>query len=792
MSGPFATNLGGTISRDESPCGFVLTRDEPTLMSRVHELFPALANANPPVHEALLTPFRVDGRTAGTIWAIKHSTDDHFDTEDARVLCNLARFASAAHKMAQALEDAKRAQQGIEKRFTMVVQNLRDHAIMMVDPNGFITEWSDGAKQVLGYSADEVIGKHISVLFTGQDIAAGEPQRELAEATISGRAEREAWRLHRNGRSIWVNVVLSAVHDESGRLLGFAKISRDLTEKKRAELEREALESRLSTELNAMTRLHEMSMRLMRTTDMSEVLNEVLDATIALQRADRGNVQLYDPKQETLTLVAQRGFSSEFLEHFAYVTADEELACSRAARLRERVVIEDVAQDPLFSPYVDVALRADYRAVQSTPIIDREGNVLGILSTHFRVPRKLDSRELRLTDLYVRLAADVILRMRNEQDLRLAQQTAERASRGKSRFLATASHDLRQPLQTLALLHGALRRAATDPKLQTIVTEQQQAIAAMSSLLGALLDISKLESGAVKPQVVDFDLATVRDAMRAEFAPLAEKKGLLLETHRCMGSARSDPTLIAQILRNLIGNAIRYTSAGSVELRCTSLGDTLRIEVADTGIGIPEELLANIFDEFYQVGITPNSTREGHGLGLNIVQRTARVLGHDVEVQSEVGVGSTFSITVPAGQSVASQVEAGTKEDRTASEESAHVLVVDDEPGVLKATQILLQIEGYRVSTAMSRAEAVTVARARQDIRVLVTDYHLANDELGTSVIESVREVLGEHLGCILISGDTSSAMRRLVRDERTRIASKPVDADELLGLLKSLAQSSR
>ena len=217
---------------------------------------------------------------------------------------------------------------------------------------------------------------------------------------------------------------------------------------------------------------------------------------------------------------------------------------------------------------------------------------------------------------------DVTDRKRVQAELVVARESAEqareiadRANMGKSRFLATESHDLRQPLQTLSLLNGTLRRVVRDPDATDALSQQEQAIGAMSRLLNALLDISKLESGAIKPEPTDFTVAALFEELRSDFASVAANKGLNLRIEPCTGCVHSDPSLVEQILPNLVSNAIKYTRQGWIQLRCLHEAALIRIEVLDTGIGIPSNQLAYIYDEFYQVGVATNTSRDGYGLG---------------------------------------------------------------------------------------------------------------------------------------------------------------------------------
>jgi len=369
--------------------------------------------------------------------------------------------------------------------------------------------------------------------------------------------------------------------------------------------------------------------------------------------------------------------------------------------------------------------------------------------------------------------------------VRAARDEANRANQTKGRFLATASHDLRQPLQTLSLLNGTLRRLLQGTEAGQIAEQQQQAVGVMSGLLNALLDISKLESGAIKPEIARCDLGALFEELRGEFSAAAGRKGLQLEVSPCQEAALSDGTLLGQILRNLLGNALRYTRSGSVRLLWRRDGERLRIDVVDTGVGIAKEHLRDIFEEFYQVGGLTRTAREGYGLGLSIVQRVAQLLSHELRVESEPGKGSVFSVFVPAAAPLQdAQLTATAPQPAAPAARPAHVLIVDDDAAVLDATRLLLKVEGYRVSTAGSFEAALQRVRENPDIDLLISDFHLNDGRTGADVIASIHQLLGRRVRTILVTGDTSSAVGGPGLEDDTRLISKPIKADELLGLL--------
>ena len=370
-----------------------------------------------------------------------------------------------------------------------------------------------------------------------------------------------------------------------------------------------------------------------------------------------------------------------------------------------------------------------------------------------------------------------------------ARESADRANQAKSRFLATASHDLRQPLQTLSLLNGTLRRTLADPDAVQMLTQQEQAIEGMSRLLNALLDVSKLESGAVKPDPTDFAVAALFEELRLEFQGLAASKGLTFKVVPCDDSVHSDRSLVEQILKNLVSNAIKYTAKGSVALRSLHEQPSLvRIEVLDTGIGIPADQLRYIFDEFYQVGVGTNSSREGYGLGLSIVQHIVALLNVKLDAHSKVGKGSRFALTLPAGHGTVRRTPRAAAEPAPrAAHAPTRVLLVEDDAAVREATRVLLKSDGYHVTAVASLAEALAHAAKDPRLDLLVTDYHLRDGQTGMQVIAALREALRIPLRAILITGDTSAAVHGLRMDPHVRLASKPIKAEELLGMLTAL-----
>ena len=262
------------------------------------------------------------------------------------------------------------------------------------------------------------------------------------------------------------------------------------------------------------------------------------------------------------------------------------------------------------------------------------------------------TKESRIEGVVITFS-DITARKQAEDGLNAARLLAENANLGKSRFLAAASHDLRQPLQTVSLLQGLLARKLKDRPELELVARSEEALMAMSGMLNTLLDINQLEAGVVRPEFVDFPINDLLERMRTEFAYHMKAHGLDWRVVPCRLAVRSDPRLLEQMIRNLLSNAVKYTKTGGVLLGCRRRGARLRIEIWDTGLGIPEGQLRAIFQEFHQIDNPAREAGRGLGLGLAIVQRLGDLLSHRVDVRSRPGSGSVFSIEValgPAGE----------------------------------------------------------------------------------------------------------------------------------------------
>ena len=389
---------------------------------------------------------------------------------------------------------------------------------------------------------------------------------------------------------------------------------------------------------------------------------------------------------------------------------------------------------------------------------------------------------------------DITRRRQEAAALEAAKQGAEAANLAKSRFLAAASHDLRQPLQTLALLQGLLARNVVGDKAAGLVARLDETLGAMSGMLDTLLDLNQIEAGVVQPEVADCAIGPLLDRLRGEFALHARAKDLMLRVMPCSATVRTDPRLLEQILRNLLTNALKYTERGRVLLGCRRQGASLLVEVWDTGIGIPAAQLQAVFDEYHQIGNEARERVRGLGLGLSIVQRLCALLEHRVQVRSRPGHGSMFCIEVarvgdaPPGDSQAAPGHSGDgAQAALPARRTGTVLVVEDDPDVRELLRLLLHDEGYAVEAVPDGPAALDmVARGAVRPGLVLADHNLPGGMTGLQVAGWLRDAL-PGVPVVILTGDISAATMHDVAQAGCGQLNKPVTPASLLQMVLNL-----
>jgi PAS domain S-box-containing protein len=386
------------------------------------------------------------------------------------------------------------------------------------------------------------------------------------------------------------------------------------------------------------------------------------------------------------------------------------------------------------------------------------------------------------------LTTDITQRKQFEAEISQAQKRAQRADRTKSIFLAAASHDLRQPLQTLRLLHGTLEEQHSDCARREIAAGIGHSIDTMSSMLSSLLDINRLETGNLRPSKTDFAVNEIFSSAAADLRRPLEEKGLQWRVVRSDLAVHSDKRMLEEMIRNLLSNAIRYTDRGKILLGCRRVGSNVRIEVWDTGIGIPGDQLPHIFEEYYC-----DAERGGFGLGLAIVRRLGDILEHRLDVRSTPGKGTGFSIEVARARAYVGVAESLPAPDSNGEHFRGTVVVIEDEASVRSALNRLLSLRGINVMGTATVDGAMTLIE-QKNLRpdLVLCDYNLPGPMNGIESIKSLRAALDLSFPAIVMTGDTRSKTMQVLASSGVSVLIKPFLGDELIRLINQLCRGVR
>ena len=633
----------------------------------------------------------------------------------------------------------------------------------------------------------------------------------------SPRTEVGRTRLTRNGKAIWFKIDVSHVESEGEdlRLVCFVEESapepasgpkrKHIDESRISDLERELeasqgeLQDNIQKQETSSQEQKAVNEEALSVNEEFQSTNEeLLTSKEELQSLNEELTALNSQLQETLE---RQRTTSDDLQNVLYSTNVATLFLDTALNIRfftpaTRALFSVIPGDigrplaDLNSLATDDRLLADARAVLGgEPPIERE---IAAPSSRCFMRRILPYRvhDGSIEGVVITFD-DITERNLIAAALKATKQKAEQATIAKSRFLAAASHDLRQPLQTLTLLQAMLAQTVEGDKGRKLVDRLDETLGAMTGMLNALLDINQIEAGVVKGQVSLFPISQVMELISDEFSYMAEAKGLSLRILPNQTIVSSDPRLLEQMIRNLLGNALKYTSTGGILLGCRRRGDNLRVEIWDTGIGIAAGELRAIFEEFHQIDNPARERSRGLGLGLTIVQQLGHLLGHAVHVRSVPGKGSVFSIDVACGndqRQTASMAVVAQNDAENAHLATCNIIVVEDDPDVLDVTAQLLRAQGHTVKTASDGPGALSLivkGAIRPDI--VLTDYSLPNGMNGLELLAMLGERLPYHLPGIILTGDISTdTLARIARQNCVSL-NKPVKAHDLAAAISKL-----
>jgi PAS domain S-box-containing protein len=490
--------------------------------------------------------------------------------------------------------------------YGLLVESVRDYAIFALDPSGHILSWNTGAELLKGYKPSEIIGRHFSTFYPPEDIAAGKPARELADAVRDGRVEDEGWRIRKDGSRFWANVVITALRDERGALVGFAKVTRDLTERRGAEEELRESEQRFRLLVHG----------------VRDYAIFMLDPTGCVVSWNEG---------------AQRakGYTAEEIvgRHFSTFYPAEDVAAGKPARELDIATRTGKYEEEGWRVRKDGS--SFWANVLITAIRDAGGSLIGFAKVTRDLTERRAAQERTIADAR-RLAA------------------ADASSRTKSEFLTAMSHELRTPINATMGYAELIELGIAGN-----VSEQQREYLArirgsqehLLQIINDLLNYSRIEAGQVHYDLTAVPVHEVVDAVFPMVEPQATKKGLALEHGPCPNGviALVDRAKAEQVVLNLLSNAVKFTpTAGRIAVNCGTRQDRVVVTVRDTGPGIPLEQQVSIFEPFVQLGRSLTSGHEGTGLGLAISRDLARAMGGDLTVESVPGQGATFTLALPA------------------------------------------------------------------------------------------------------------------------------------------------
>jgi signal transduction histidine kinase/ActR/RegA family two-component response regulator len=604
-----------------------------------------------------------------------------------------------------------------------------------------------------------------------------------------------------------------------------SSLEAEIAERKEAEAALRVVKDELEVQVCDLRQLHEMSVSLTSTLDVESVLKEVLRAAMAVHGTDMGLLSLWEPMRESLNVRVSSGFDTEFLKQVEHVLPGGG-ACGTCYEHRRRVVVEDVELDPIFALYRDAARAAGFRACHSTPLITRGGNIIGVLSVHFRQPHRPSERETRLIDLYAQMAADFIenarLHRQAQQELeareqllireQMARAEAEAANRMKDEFLATVSHELRTPLNAIIGWVHLLRKSRLDEATVTRAVETiERNSRTQAQLIEDILDVSRVITGKLRLNIGPVDVASIINAAIDCVQLAADSKGIQLEV-MLDPSARhiaGDSSRLQQVVWNLLSNAIKFTPAGGrIMVRMERAGADVQIRVSDTGQGISPDFLPFIFDRFRQADGSTTRRHGGLGLGLAIVRHLVELHGGTVCADSAgEGCGATFTIRLPlaiftdrsknrakdAGGLWPGE-DAGSRVAPLPSLDGVQVLLVDDNLDSLQLLTATLAEYRAKVVTARSAAEALEALQWYKP-DVLVSDLAMPGKD-GYSLIGEIRALEAE--SGVQIPAVALTAHVRV--EDRARALSagfnmfvpKPVEIAELITIIANLTEDRK
>jgi PAS domain S-box-containing protein len=673
-----------------------------------------------------------------------------------------------------------------EERLRLMTASVKDYSIIMLDPNGRVASWNDGSKHLKGYEAAEILGQPIDVFYPPDDVADGKPAALLTLARNSGCAEDEGWRVHKDGHRFFVDAIITALRTPSGALVGFSNVTRDVTERKVAELEQQRLNRSLRL-------LGDCNLLLAHASDESTLLN----AMCRLMVETGGYVMAWvgfpeSDAEKTVRPVAKSGYEQGYLDSVR-ISWDGASPLGQgptgtAIRTGRTTVNQNVLSNPKMATWREAILKRGYQSSIAVPLIC-DNQPIGALTLYCTAPDAFAAQEVALLEeLSNNVAFGVLLlRSRKQRDL------AESADRAKSAFLANMSHEIRTPMNAiLGMAHLALKTELT-PRQRDYLQKIQVAGRHLLGILNDVLDFSKIEAGKLVVERVEFELEQVLDQVVSLVAMGAAAKGLELIVAVDQGvpdRLLGDPLRIGQALINYANNAVKFTEAGEVTIRVRMIEQStddavLHFSVQDTGIGLSAAQRQHLFQRFQQADASTTRQFGGTGLGLAITSRLAELMGGTVGIDSLLGAGSTFWFTARLGKSQAPTSTPLAKPDR----HGPRILLVDDNADAREVIGDLLRRLGFETAAVDSGAAALTAfdlaVTAGRPYEAVLLDWKMPEKD-GVETARDIRCRPPPNPPLLLMAADydRDELIRRAGQVGIAEILNKPVTPSALLDAL--------
>ncbi len=523
--------------------------------------------------------------------------------------------------------------------FRLMVDSVRDYAMFILSPEGVILTWNPGAEAIKGYRADEIVGRHFSVFYPAADVRAGKPEYELRVATEAGRFEDEDWRIRKDGSRFWANVVITAIKAPSGRILGFGKVTRDLSERKRGELEREVLleAERTAREqaeaaqnrLEALQRVTETTLAHVTVDRLSEALVEQVEQVFA---ADEVALLLEDDGERRV--LAERGKSADSFRAVRQGVIDRVIDEHTAILVHEG--LESAPGQRVAGSWLGVPMRSENR-------------LRGALYVASRLPgrfREDDLSLLRMIGDRVSLSLEHARAVEAEREARVQVEAAQRSTQVRNEFISVAAHELKSPLTSIrmAAQMAAKRLGEGDPIMHTLMGQVVAQAGRMNRLVVALLDSSRVDLGRLQIEPVQADVGAMVSEVVENTRQTSDREITLESDDQVI--AEVDPLRFEQVTMNLLDNAVKYSPNGTpVEVTLTCEVDRFVLVVRDYGPGIPTALRERVFERYFQ-GHADNQ-RSGLGLGLYITREIVNAHGGEITAEFPSDGGSRFIVRMP-------------------------------------------------------------------------------------------------------------------------------------------------